>query len=82
MRLLSMEPGLIKLFTSVSAQPISFSLSPPHFQVSEDAPETLFFSSKCYISYEATKRWIIHFFTNMEFYVKRQYRCLIKGTKR
>ena len=53
---------LIKLFTSVSAQPISFFLSPPHFQVSEDAPESLFFSSKCYISYEATKRWIIHFF--------------------
>ena len=59
MRLLRMEPSLIKLFTSVSAQPVSFSLSPPHFQVSEDAPGTLFFSSNCYISNEATKRFFV-----------------------
>ena len=59
MRLLSMEPGLIKLFTSVSAQPISFSLSQPHFRVSEDAPGTLFFSSQYDISYEATQRFFL-----------------------
>ena len=56
------EPDLKKLFTSVSAQPVSFSLSPPHFQVSEDAPGTLFFSSQYGNLHEATKQFFLYSF--------------------